>query len=167
MSLSKVEELIDVYSKYVAIIEVPHLKNIAGSYGTFREKGGKPYIFIDSDQPEIDKRVILTEEFMHFLHSVGVIVDKDDCNQRKQELQARHLTYKTVVSLDDLLHCYLLGLQSPYEVASELDLPEDFLKNAISYFKTQFDDSFYYRGYQVVFSDTVNFYKADGEKKAL
>ncbi|WP_258115612.1 ImmA/IrrE family metallo-endopeptidase [Levilactobacillus yiduensis] len=159
MSLSKVEQLIDVYSKYVAIIEVPNLKSKIGAFGTFKVKNGKPYIFIDTDQPEIDKRVILTEEFMHFLHSVGMILDKDNLNQRKQELQARNLTYKAVVSIDDLLRCYLMGLETPYDVASELDLPEEFLKNAIDYFKTQYSKPFEYKGYVVIFSDTVNFYK--------
>lgn len=161
MSLSKFEQLIDLYGKYAAIIEVPHLKDIIGAYGTFKTKNGKPYILIDSDQPEIDKRVILTEEFMHFLYSVGVILDKDDLAQRKQELQARNLTYKAIVSLDDLLRCYLMGLQTPFEVSNELDLPEEFLENAIDYFKTQFDGSFKYKGYQVIISDTINFYKID------
>ena len=124
----------------------------------------KPYIFIEKDQPEIDKRVILTEEFMHFLHSEGIILDGSDLGQRKQELQARNLTYKAVVSIDDLLRCYLMGLTSPYDAASELDLPEEFLENAIAYFHTQYPNPFTYKGYEAIFSDTVNFYKIDTAK---
>jgi len=87
-----------------------------------------------------------------------ILDNKDNLNQRQQKLQARNLTYKTVVSIDDLL-CYLMGLETPYDVASELDLPEEFLKNAINYFKTQYPKSFEYKGYVVIFSNTVNFYK--------
>lgn len=159
MALSKLEQLIDTYSRVAAVIEVRGLKERYGVYGTFKTRHGKPYLIIEKDQPETDKQVILTEEFMHFLNTVGVILDKDNLSQRKQELQARHLTYKAIVSMDDLLHCYKLGLQTAYEIATELDLPEAFLKNAIAYFKTQLGEHCKYKGYEVVISDTINFYK--------
>ncbi|MDT7019334.1 ImmA/IrrE family metallo-endopeptidase [Levilactobacillus namurensis] len=158
MVLSKLEQLIAAFSQYAAIIEVPHLREKTGTYGTFRVRDKKPYIFLEADQPEIDKRVILTEEFMHALTTVGVILDQQDLSNRKQELQARRLAYKTIISMDDLLHCYQMGLQYDYEIADELDVPVDFLKNAIEYFKTQLGEESTYKGYKVVISDTINFY---------
>lgn len=164
MALSKLEQLIDLYSKVAAVIEVRGLKDRYGVYGTFKTRHGKPYLIIEKDQPETDKQVILTEEFMHFLNSVGVILDKDNLMERKQELQARHLTYKSIISMADLLRCYEMGLQSSYEIANELDLPEGFLKNAIEYFKTQLGEYSHYKGYDVVISDTINFYKSGSAK---
>lgn len=160
MGLSKLEQLIAAYSEYAAIIEVPHLKEKLDMYGTFRVRNKKPYIFIEADQPEVDKCVILTEEFMHALHTVGVILDQKDIGNCKQEAQARGLAYKAVISMDDLLHCYKIGLQFDYEVAEELDVPVEFLNNAIAYFKTQLGESSTYKGYKVVINDTINFYPA-------
>ncbi len=160
MGLSKLEQLIAAYSQYAAIIEVPHLKEKIGTYGTFRVRNKKPYIFLEEYQPEIDKCVILTEEFMHALHTVGVILDQKNLNNRKQEVQARGLAYKTVISMDDLLHCYKIGLRLDYEVAEELDIPVEFLNNAIAYFKTQLGESSTYKGYKVVINDTITFYPA-------
>lgn len=160
MGLSKLEQLIAVYSKYAAIIEVSGLKDKIGAYGTFRVRDKKPYVFLEKDQPEVDKRVILAEEFMHALHTVGVILDQKDINNKKQEVQARSLAYKAIVSMDDLLYCYKMGLRFDYEVAEELEIPVEFLNNAISYFKTQLGESSTYKGYKVVINDTITFYPA-------
>ena len=160
--MSKFEELEATYEKYVEIIELRGLKEHTDMYGTYKVKDGKPYIFIEPNQPEIDKQVILTEEFMHMLTSVGVIVNQSQLRNRKQELQARRLAYKAVISIDDLIRCYNLGLQTNYEVADELDLPEDFVLNAINYFRTQLNDGDVYKGYRIHTSGPLAFTKVHG-----
>lgn len=96
---------------------------------------------------------------MHFLTSVGVIVNQKQLQNRKQELLARRLAYKSAISIDDLIRCYELGLQTNYEVASELELPEDFVVNALEYFKTQIADGDTYKGYQIHTGSTISFTK--------
>lgn len=159
MKLTKFEELEALYEQYVEIIELHGLKEHTDMYGAFKVKNGKPYIFIEPNQPEIDKQVILTEEFMHMLTSVGVILNQSQLENRKQELLARRLAYKAIISIDDLIHCYNLGLQNTYEIANELDLPEKFVLNAIDYFKTQLVDEEVYKGYRVFVNGTISFSK--------
>lgn len=167
MGLSKLEELEIAYAQYVTIIEKVGLKKKTGLYGAYRTRKGKPYLFLEPDQPETDKEVILREEFMHFLTSVGVIVNQKQLDHRKQELLARRLAYKSAISMDDLIRCYDLGLQTTYEVASELELPEDFVKNAIEYFKTQISNGDTYKGYQIHIGSTISFTKVHGESLVM
>lgn len=157
--MSKFEELEAVYEKYVEIIELRGLKEHTGMYGAFKVKNGKPFIFLEPNQPEVDKQVILTEEFMHMLTSVGVILNQSQLKNRRQELLARRLAYKAIISIDDLLRCYNLGLQSNYEVAEELELPEGFVLNAINYFKTQLTDGDVYKGYRIHTTGPLSFTK--------
>lgn len=167
MKLSKLEELEATYEQYVTLIELPGLKRDTNLYGAYRNVKGKPYIILEPDQPEIDKQVIIVEEFMHFLTSVGVIVNQKQLEHRKQELLARRLAYKAVISMDDLIKCYKLGLQTNYEVASELDLPEKFVLNAIEYFKTQITNGDTYKGYQINIGSTITFTKVRGESLVM
>ncbi len=165
MALSKLEELEATYEQYATIIEFRGLKRDTGLYGAYKNIKGKPYIILEPDQPEIDKQVILREEFMHFLTSVGVIVDQKQLNNRKQELLARRLAYKSAISIDDLIKCYNLGLQTNYEIAAELELPEDFVLNAINYFKTQMSNGTVYKGYRVNLSNTITFTKVRSKER--
>lgn len=167
MGLSKLEELEATYEQYVTILERPGFKSRTGLYGAYHDHDGKPYLFLEPNQPEADKQVILREEFMHFLTSVGVIVNQKQLNNRKQELLARRLAYKDAISMDDLISCYKLGLQTTYEIASELELPEDFVKNAIEYFKTQISDGDTYKGYRIHLGSTITFTKDHGKSLAI
>lgn len=167
MGLSKLEELEITYAQYVTIIETAGLKQNTGLYGAYRTRNGKPYLFLERNQPEADKEVILREEFMHFLTSVGVIVNQKQLDHRKQELLARRLSYKAAISMDDLIKCYKLNLQTNYEIASELELPEDFVKNAIEYFKTQIADGDTYKGYRIHLGSTITFTKDHGKSLAI
>ncbi|MGF7437927.1 ImmA/IrrE family metallo-endopeptidase [Lentilactobacillus senioris] len=157
MSLSKLEELERLYEQYVQIIEVKGLKEHTGTFGTFRMKNGKPFIFLERDQPEVDKQVILTEEFMHMLTSVGVIVNQSQLDNRRQERLARSMTYKSMLSLDDILDCYNRNIYEIYEIANELDLPIEFIQNALEYFKTQIGTHGYYKNYEINIGSTITF----------
>lgn len=167
MGLSKLEQLEAAYEEYVTILEFRGLKESTGLYGTYHAKDGRPYIVLELDQPEIDKCVILTEEFMHMLTSNGVILNQAQLSNRRQELLARRLTYKSAISVEDLIRCYNLGLQLNYEIANELDLPAEFVKNAIEYFKTQLHNGESYDGYMINIGTTIDFIKDDGNSLAL
>lgn len=161
MSLSKLEELESLYEYYVEIIEIKGLKERTGTFGTYRMKNGKPFIFIEQEQPEVDKQVILTEEFMHVLTTVGVIVNQSQLNNRRQEQLARSLTYKHMLSFDDILNCYNHEIYELAEIATELDLPAEFIKNALEYFKTQIGTHGRYKNYEVTIGSTITFHKLE------
>lgn len=153
------DELIKKFSEVVTIIECPLLKN-TGDYGLFVQRDGLPFILIEHNQPEIDKRVILVEEFKHFLYTFGITLNQNDPRNRKQENYARVQTYKELVTVDDLFRCYQQGLTNEYQIAEELDLPQEFLHNAIEYFKSIGLNCVTKNGYYMKIGDTIEFHRA-------
>ncbi len=154
------DQLMDRFAKVVTILEV-NLYNRFGVYGVYKQdKDGLPFIFIEKNQPEIDKKVILVEEFKHMMTSYGVILNQDKHENAKQENKARTLTYKEMVTIDDLYDCYRHGITSEFEVAEELDVPQEFLHNAIEYFKENSNEPIKMKngGYATI-NETINFYK--------
>lgn len=154
------DELVDRFKDVVTVLEIDLFEK-TGLYGAYRlNKLGLPYIFIEQNQREIDKKVILVEEFKHMMTSYGVIVNQKSRENIKQENLARGLTYKKLISLEDLFNCYEQGLNSEYEIAEELDVPQEFLHNAIQYFKDTYGTQVKMKnGYTAVIAETISFYK--------
>lgn len=153
-------QLIDKFKKVVTILEV-NLYDRFGVYGVYKQdKDGLPFIFIEKNQPEIDKKVILVEEFKHMMTSYGVILNQNNHDNAKQENKARALTYKELITIDDLYDCYRQGLRTEFEIAEELDVPQEFLHNAIEYFKENSNEPIKMKngGYATI-NETINFYK--------
>lgn len=154
------EQLIDRFKKVVTILEVD-LYDHFGVYGVYKkDKDGLPFIFIEKNQPEIDKKVILVEEFKHMMTSYGVILNQNNHDSAKQENKARALSYKELITMEDLYDCYHKGLRSEFEIAEELDVPQKFLHNAIEYFKENSGDPIKMKngGYATI-NETIKFYK--------
>ncbi|WPC20891.1 ImmA/IrrE family metallo-endopeptidase [Pediococcus inopinatus] len=154
------EQLIDRFKKVVTILEVD-LYDRFGVYGVYKkDKDGLPFIFIEKNQPEIDKKVILVEEFKHMMTSYGVILNQNNHDSAKQENEARALSYKELITMEDLYDCYHKGLRSEFEIAEELDVPQKFLHNAIEYFKENSGDPIKMKngGYATI-NETIKFYK--------
>ncbi|WP_063697019.1 ImmA/IrrE family metallo-endopeptidase [Pediococcus inopinatus] len=154
------DQLMDRFAKVVTILEVD-LYDRFGVYGVYKkDKDGLPFIFIEKNQPEIDKKVILVEEFKHMMTSYGVILNQNNHDSAKQENKARALSYKELITMEDLYDCYHKGLRSEFEIAEELDVPQKFLHNAIEYFKENSGDPIKMKngGYATI-NETIKFYK--------
>lgn len=154
------DDLVENFKSVVTVLEIDLLKN-TGFYGAYRcGPDNLPYILIERNQPEIDKKMILVEEFKHMMTSYGVIIDQAKTDNIKQENTARALTYKELVPLSDLFECYQLGLTTEYDIAAELDVPQEFLHNAIMYFKGSTENPIDLgNGYMCTINDTISFYK--------
>jgi len=154
------EQLIDKFKSVVTVLEVDLYKH-TGVYGMFKQdEGGLPFIFIEKSQPKIDKKVILVEEFKHMMTSYGVILNQNNHDSAKQENKARALSYKELITMEDLCDCYHKGLRSEFEIAEELDVTQKFLHNAIEYFKENSGDPIKMKngGYATI-NETIEFYK--------
>lgn len=154
------DQLMDRFAKVVTILEVD-LYDRFGVYGVYKkDKDGLPFIFIEKNQPEIDKKVILVEEFKHMMTSYGVILNQNNHDSAKQENKARALSYKELITMEGLYDCYHKGLRSEFEIAEELDVPQKFLHNAIEYFKENSGDPIKMKngGYATI-NETIKFYK--------
>lgn len=87
---------------------------------------------------ETERKCVLAEELGHHYTSYGDITNMHNTTNRKQELHARHWAYRSQFDLVDLISAYKYGCRNRYELAEHLNITEDFLIDAINYYKTQY-----------------------------
>jgi len=95
-------------------------------------------IAIDKKQSSTEKKCILAEEIGHYYTSVGDILNQDNIQNIKQEQRARGWAYYRVLDPTALILAYKFGCKSRHEIAEYLDVTEDFLQDAIAYFKKKY-----------------------------
>lgn len=166
--MNKYEILVNDLSHDITVLEPQNLHQKTDWWGTFKIKNGHPFIFIEPNQPVADKYQILKEEFYHVLTAVNILLEQPDMNYserlsiRKQELIARHLAYKDIVTIDDLFDCWKNDLTSEWEIAEYLGITPEFLHNAVKYLKTVYPVRFSIDTvagkYLVEITDTIKFH---------
>ena len=85
-----------------------------------------------------EKNCDLAEEFGHYHTSAGDILDQNNPISRKQELYARRWAYKKLVPLSEIISAHHLFLSNIYELADYLDVTEDFLRDALDWYKSKY-----------------------------
>lgn len=95
-------------------------------------------IAIRKDMPEIKKKCVLAEELGHFHTTVGNILDQTEVQNRKQELHARFWAYNRLIGLQGIISAYKAGCRSIYDMASHLDVTEEFLQEALSCYRQKY-----------------------------
>lgn len=83
----------------------------------------------------LKKKCILAEEIGHYLTSDGNILDQGNVENIKQEDKARGWAYFRVLDPVGFVFAYKAGCRSRHEIAEYLDVTEEFLQEAIGYFK--------------------------------
>lgn len=116
-------------------------------------------IYINDNKTDKEKTQTIAEELAHYDTTVGNIIGQSTTTDVKQELQARGRSYKMMVSLDDLISCYNLGLREPWEIADNLDCETDFLWKSIDYYRTKNGVYFKYDGYSFNLNHGLNIRK--------
>ena len=99
----------------------------------------------------IKKADILAEEMGHHFTSVGNILDLSKAQNRKQERQARIWAYNKRIGLEGLIRAYEHGCKSRYEVAEFLEVTEEFLEDAIYYYRERYGIYTYVKNYTIYF----------------
>lgn len=97
------------------------------------------------------KACVLAEELGHYFTSAGCILDEKDADARKQELQARMWAYDLQIGLAGIVSAKRAGCTTVYEAAEYLDVPEDFLKDAIQAYRSRYGEQIPYHGCIVCF----------------
>lgn len=87
-----------------------------------------------------EKSCILAEELGHHHTSFGNIIDMQDIQNIKQERQSRIWAYDSQIGLLGLIRAYKHHCQSRYEVAEYLDVTEEFLCDALEYYKSRYGE---------------------------
>lgn len=85
-----------------------------------------------------EKGCVLAEELGHHYTSVGNILDQSKTENRKQELRARAWAYNKMIGLMGIVNAYEHGCHSMHETADFLNVTEDFLEEALRYYKNKY-----------------------------
>ena len=86
----------------------------------------------------IEKSCVLAEEIGHYHTSVGDITNLTEVQNRKQERQARIWAYNKKLGLKSLIKAYKHGCINRCETAEFLDVTEEFLIEAIQYYREKY-----------------------------
>jgi len=80
----------------------------------------------------------LAEELGHHYTSVGDILDQSTVENRKQERRARIWGYERLVGIIDLVNAYKDGVRNRFELAEYLEVTEEFINDALNYYKDKY-----------------------------
>lgn len=86
----------------------------------------------------IEKYCVLAEEIGHHTTSAGDILDLTSIENRKQELKARAWAYDRLFPLSKIIQAHNLHISNRYELADFLSVTEDFLDDALDWYKGKY-----------------------------
>ncbi len=109
-------------------------KNLPISKG--RIKGNR--IAVRAGLTEKEKKCILAEELGHYYTGSGDILDLSITANRKQEARGRIYAYNKLIGLMGIIDAYKNCCQSLYESAKYLEVTEEFLREALEYYKNKY-----------------------------
>ncbi len=95
-------------------------------------------IFYNRNMTDNEKSCILAEEIAHYQYNVGNILNQRITENKKQEIFARRKAIDELINLDDIVKCYKSGCTNNFEIAEELNVTEEFLKEALEYFACKY-----------------------------
>ena len=114
-------------------------------------KGSK--IGISKDiETHVEKRCILAEEIAHSIFTEGNILDTRNALNAKQEQFARNKAYEFLLPLHTFIMAHEKAPSSLYEMSEILEVTEDFLKQAISYYKVKHGNCVVHDNYVIQFA---------------
>ena len=106
-----------------------------------------------------EKGCILAEELGHYHTSTGDILNQNDVSNRKQELRARAWAYDKMIGLNGIISAYKHGCRTKYDIAQFLDVTEDFLSDALQYYKSKFGICTKIDNYIIYFEPTLGVFE--------
>lgn len=112
-------------------------------------------IAIKKDLTETEKKCVLAEELGHYYTGVGNIIDQSSVSNRKQERQGCIHSYNRLVGLIGIIDAYKAHCQNLSESAEHLHVSEDFLKEALVYYKSKYGVSTRIDNYVIFFEPHI------------
>ncbi len=137
-------------------VKEKHLKANKG-----RIKGNR--IAIKKDITTIEKSCVLAEELGHYYTSAGDILNLSDVRNLKQELKARHWAFNKQIGLIGIIRAYEGRCKNKAEMAEFLEVTEEFLEDALQYYKTKYGTDVKVDNYQIFFEPNLYVLKLIGE----
>lgn len=112
-------------------------------------------IYLRQDMTVTNKKCVLAEELGHYHTTTGNILDQQDICNRKQERRARIWAYDLLIDLSGIVKAYKHGCSSLYEMADYLEVTEEFLRDALEYYRSKYGICAYFDSYIVFFEPTL------------
>lgn len=98
-----------------------------------------------------EKKCILAEELGHHYTASGNILDQSSVSNRKQELCGRIYAYNKLIGLMGIIKAYQHNCQSFSETAEYLDVTEEFLADALNYYRAKYGKGIRIDNYMIYF----------------
>jgi len=106
-----------------------------------------------------ERLCVFAEELGHYYTSYGNILEQNFAGNRKQERRARGWAYEKIITLDKLIEAHKTGIRSCYELAEFLGVTENFIKEAVEYYKNKYGLCAECGEYMIYFEPLVVFRK--------
>ena len=111
-------------------------------------------------ETETEKACVLAEELGHHYTSSGDILDQSDASNRKQELHAHIWAYNRLIGLRGLIAAHRHGCRSRYEAAEFLEVTEEFLEEAVSYYRGKYGLMYQVDNYTIYFEPGLGIFES-------
>lgn len=85
-----------------------------------------------------EKACVLAEELGHYHTTYGNILCQSSVLNRKQEMRARAWAYDRMIGLINLINAFKHGCCSAFDIADYLNVTEEFLSEALQYYKQKY-----------------------------
>lgn len=118
-----------------------------------RIKGNR--IAINKSLTEKEKKCIMAEELGHYYTAFGDILDQSSTPNRKQESRGRIMAYNKLIGLTGIIDSYNNHCQSLAESAEYLDVTEEFLLEALQYYKGKYGTCVTIDNYVIYFEPSL------------
>ncbi|SDK81191.1 protein of unknown function [Lacicoccus qingdaonensis] len=109
-------------------------------------------IFINEDLDPHEKNAIVAEEIGHYYTVSSRITDYENMNEYKYELKGRRLGYEFNVPIQKIIECYELGLSNIHEMAEHLELPEEYICEALKHYEIKYQNKLFYKDCLITFN---------------
>ena len=143
-----------IEARGIEVIESPTITQY-GVDGLWKNYNNKDYIFINPNLSRNEKISVLSEEYGHYLTSSGIQMDYNDPETAKSEHQARLIAAGNIVTLDSITSVLSDDSMTFNDIANEVDVKPEILKDAFDYFRKVFGQLFFYNGFKFDLRDGV------------
>ena len=116
-------------------------------------------IAINRKLTEKEKKCVMAEDLGHYYTASGDILDQSSADNRKQESRGRIMAYNKLVGLTGIIDSYNNHCQSLTETAEYLDVTEEFLLDALQYYKRKYGTYVTINNYVIYFEPALGVLK--------
>ena len=102
----------------------------------------------------------MAEELGHYYTGTGDILDQSSTSNRKQEMRGRIYAYNKLIGLMGIIKAHENRCTNLSEISSYLDVTEEFLADALNYYKAKYGKIACVDNYTIYFEPYLGVFEA-------